>query len=532
MLPLQCGQFVFWPGAALHRSVPYAPLMPTPLAPAAPSAANATPSAVADAAMGAPRTRYEALAADVETSIRAGVLRPGDRLPSVRQTCAARQVSASTVFQAYYLLEARGLIRARERSGYFVAHGGHLAPPEPEALSRPDSASVQVDVTERVFTVLQASLQQGTVPLGSAFPAPHWFPLTRLARAMAASARQAATARHALDDLTPGHTGLRRQIALRYLADGMPLPMDDLVITNGALEGLNLCLAAVTRPGGAVVVESPCFYGALQALERLGLQAIEVPTHPRDGVDLQALEAAIQQHRPQAVWLMTSFQNPLGSLMPPERKQALVALITRERVPLIEDDVYGELYFAPHRPLPAKAWDREGWVLHCSSFSKCLAPGWRIGWTAAGRFTQAVSRQKLTTSISTNAPAQAALAIYLEGVGYDKHLRQLRHGLATQRDRMAACIARHFPAGTRATRPDGGYFMWLELPAGCDAWALYHRALQHGISLAPGPMFTAAPAFSHCVRLNYGLRWDEHTEQALAHLGQWCAELLAPHSNT
>jgi DNA-binding transcriptional MocR family regulator len=288
-----------------------------------------------------------------------------------------------------------------------------MAPPEP-TLSRPDSASVQVDVTERVFSVLQASLQQGT-PLGSAFPGPQWFALPKLAQALAASARQATAQRTALDDLTPGHSGLRRQIARRYLADGMPLAMDDLVITNGALEALNLCLAAVTRPGGAVVVESPCFYGALQALERLGLQAIEVPTHPRDGVDLQALEAALLQHRPQAVWLMTSFQNPLGSLMPPARKQALVELVTRLQVPLIEDDVYGELYFAPHRPLPAKAFDREGWVLHCSSFSKCLAPGWRIGWTAAGRFTQAVARQKLTTSIATNGPAQAALAQYLEG---------------------------------------------------------------------------------------------------------------------
>lgn len=488
-----------------------------------PAATSASPEPTS------PLHRYQQLAADIEASIRAGVLQPGDRLPSVRQMCASRQVSPSTVFQAYYLLEARGLIRARERSGYFVAHGGNPAPPEPEALSQPDSTSVQVDVTERVFAVLQASLQQGTVPLGSAFPGPQWFPWPKLAQALARSAKQADASRAALDDLAPGHAGLRRQIARRYRADGLPLAMDDLVITNGALEALNLCLAAVTRPGGAVVVESPCFYGALQALERLGLQAIEVPTHPRDGVDLQALEAAITQHCPQAVWLMTSFQNPLGSLMPPERKQALVELITRLQVPLIEDDVYGELYFAPQRPLPAKAFDREDWVLHCSSFSKCLAPGWRIGWTAPGRFVQAVARQKLTLSIATNAPAQAALAQYLDGVGYDKHLRQLRHGLALQRDRMAEAIARHFPPGTRATRPEGGYFLWLELPPGCDAWALYQRALQHGISLAPGPLFSATPtgsAFAHCLRLNYGIAWDTATEAALQQLGAWCGEMV------
>jgi len=471
-------------------------------------------------------TRYEALAADIAQSIHAGVLRPGDKLPSVRHCCAARGVSPSTVFQAYYLLEARGLIRARERSGYYVAQGAHQAPPEPEIAQPAQSISLAVDVTERVFAILQASFQPGTVALGSAFPAPQHFPLAKLAQSMAACARQSAPL-GMLDDLSTGHSGLRRQIARRYLADGMPLHMDDVVITNGALEALNLCLSAVTHAGGAVVVESPCFYGALQALERLGLQAIEVPTHPRDGVDLQALEAAITQHQPQAIWLMPNFHNPLGCLVPEANKRKLADLVTRHRIPLIEDDVYGELYFAARRPLPVKAYDREGWVLHCSSFSKCLAPGWRIGWTASGRFAQAVARQKLTTSISTNAPAQAALAHYLEGVGYDKHLRQLRHTLATQRDRMTQAIAQSFPMGTRATRPEGGYFMWLELPEGCDALALHQRALAAGISIAPGPVFSASQSLGRCLRLNYGLLWDARAEHALQTLGQWCCEMVS-----
>lgn len=469
-------------------------------------------------------TRYAALAADIAQSIHAGVLQPGDKLPSVRSCCAARGVSPSTVFQAYYLLEARGLIRARERSGYYVASGAHHPPPEPEIARLPPPASLTVDVSERVFSILQASFQPGTVGLGSAFPAPQHFPWNKLAQSLAACARQAQP-HDLLDDLSTGHSGLRRHIARRYLADGMPLHMDDVVITNGALEALNLCLSAVTRPGGAVVVESPCFYGALQALERLGLQAIEVPTHPRDGIDLQALEAAITTHRPQAIWLMSNFHNPLGSLMPAPHKQALCDMAARLQIPVIEDDVYGELYFSARRPLPIKAYDRAGWVLHCSSFSKCLAPGWRIGWVTAGRFTQAVARQKLTTSISTNAPAQAALAYYLEGVGYDKHLRQLRHILLTQRDAMAQAIAQYFPPGTRATRPEGGYLMWVELPEGCDALALHQQALTAGISLAPGPVFSASQRFERCIRLNFGLQWDARTIPALQQLGQWCAEM-------
>ncbi len=469
-------------------------------------------------------TRYATLAADIAQSIHAGVLQPGDKLPSVRSCCAARGVSPSTVFQAYYLLEARGLIRARERSGYYVASGAHHPPPEPEIARLPPPASLTVDVSERVFSILQASFQPGTVGLGSAFPAPQHFPWNKLAQSLAACARQAQP-QALLDDLSTGHSGLRRHIARRYLADGMPLHMDDVVITNGALEALNLCLSAVTRPGGAVVVESPCFYGALQALERLGLQAIEVPTHPRDGIDLQALETAITTHRPQAIWLMSNFHNPLGSLMPAPHKQALCDMAARLQIPVIEDDVYGELYFSARRPLPIKAYDCAGWVLHCSSFSKCLAPGWRIGWVTAGRFTQAVARQKLTTSISTNAPAQTALAHYLEGVGYDKHLRQLRHILLTQRDAMAQAIAQYFPPGTRATRPEGGYLMWVELPEGCDALALHQQALTAGISLAPGPVFSASQRFERCIRLNFGLQWDARTIPALQQLGQWCTEM-------
>jgi DNA-binding transcriptional MocR family regulator len=466
--------------------------------------------------------RYEALAADVEESIRSGVLRAGDRVPSVRVTRASRGVSASTVFQAYYLLEARGLIRARERSGYYVAGPGEDAdrmPPEPDLSSQPADASIAVDVSDRVFEILDASKTRDVVPLGSAFPSPLLFPLARLGQSLAASAK-ALDPWSTVADLTPGNAGLRRQIAQRYLADGLPVPMDEIVITDGALEALNLCLGAVTRPGDSVIVESPTFYGALQALERLGLHAVEVPTHPREGVDLAALAHAIARHAPTACWLMTTFQNPLGSLMPEPKKKALVALLAQHGIPLIEDDVYAELYFGDKRPLPAKAFDTQGLVMHCSSFSKSLAPGYRIGWVAAGRHAKAVARLKLTSTLGASAPVQAALAHYLERGGFDKHLRRLRLTLASQQLPMVQAVARHFPAGTRATRPAGGYFLWVELPEGVDALALHRAALAHGISVAPGPIFSASQAFANCLRLNYGHAWDARTEAAVATLGR------------
>ena len=450
---------------------------------------------------------YEALADELAGLMAAGVLRPGEKLPSVRQQRERRGVSPSTVFQAYYQLEARGLIESRPRSGYYVAARRAAATPEPE-VSRPDASSTMVDVSELVFQVLEASRAPGVVPLGSAFPSPLLFPLDKLGRAVSASMRRI-DPWSTVADLPPGNAQLRRQIALRYQLDGVQVAPDDIVITNGALEALNLCLQAVARPGDTVLVESPSFYAALQALERIGLKAVEVATHPREGIELGALAAALAQHKPSACWLMTSFQNPLGSLMPPEKKQALVDLLAVHDVPLIEDDVYGELYFGAHRPALAKRFDSKGLVLHCSSFSKCLAPGFRVGWAAAGRFARQVERLKLTTSLAAAMPSQLALAEYLGQGGYERHLRKLRSALAGQQQKMLAAIEAHFPAGTRVTQPQGGYFLWVVLPEPVDALALHRQALDRGISIAPGPMFSAKRAFRNCIRLNYGQVWDE-----------------------
>ena len=465
---------------------------------------------------------YETLADEIAASIASGVLRAGDKLPSVRDACAARSVSPSTVFQAYYLLEARGLIRAQPRSGYYVNAPAESLPPEPGA-SCPDGESTELAISERIFDILGSVRNRDVTPLGSAFPSPLLFPLPRLAQAMAAHLKRQ-DPRDTVEDLAPGNPRLRRQIALRYLIGGINLPATDIVVTNGALEALNLCLQAVTQPGDTVMVEAPTFYGALQALERLGLKALEVPTHPRTGIDLDAMQAAILRHAPRACWLMTQFQNPLGCLMPDDRKRQLVELLARHDIPLIEDDVYGELYFGTTRPVPAKAYDTRGLVLHCSSFSKCLAPGYRIGWASAGRYAQQVQRLKLSSTLSASGPAQGAIAEYLEQGGYDRHLRRLRQTLQAQQERMADAIAQAFPAGTRVTRPQGGFFLWLELPAAVDALSLHRQALARGISVAPGPIFSASGQFGSALRLNYGHPWEAGIEAAIHTLGDLAHE--------
>ncbi|MGM9488226.1 PLP-dependent aminotransferase family protein [Ideonella sp. YS5] len=461
--------------------------------------------------------RYEVLAHDVAQSIASGQLRPGDRLGSVRETSRSRGVSPSTVFEAYYLLEARGLIEARARSGYFVSHTlGKQAEP---ASSHPAEEGRQVEVSSLVFQVLGHAKDRSLVPLGSAFPSPALFPLPKLALALGKAVRRLDPWR-TVEDLSPGSPALRRQIGLRYLAMGCRVDTDELVITNGAMEALNLCLEAVTRPGDLVAVESPTFYAALQALERRGLRAVEVATHPRTGVDVGALAAILDKHPVRACWLMPNFQNPLGSLMPDGAKLALVELLARHQVPLIEDDVYGELYFGAQKPRPAKAWDKSGLVMHCSSFSKTLAPGYRIGWAAAGRFTEELSRRKLMSSLAAPVPSQEGLSEYLGHGGYDRHLRQLRELLSRQRHAVSRLIAKHFPMGTRVTQPEGGYFLWVELPATVDALELHRLALSHDISLAPGHLFSADHRYTHHIRVNFGHPDNERVEVALKTIGQ------------
>jgi len=468
--------------------------------------------------------RYEKFADEIAELIRTGVLGPGEKVPSVRHASRTYGVSPSTVFQAYYLLEDRGLIQARARSGYFVREHAKRPLHEP-GLTAHAAQTTEVDVSELVFSVLASLKDPHTVPFGSAFPSPDLFPLPRLAKSMAHALRRLSP-HEIIADMTAGNADLRRQIALRYMVSGVMLPMEELVISNGAMEALNLCLQCVTQPGDLVAIESPTFYACLQVLERLQLKAVEIPVHPREGIDLGALSESLKQLPIKACWFMSSLQNPLGASMSEEKKQALYELLVEHQVPLIEDDVYAELYFGSHPPKPVKSFDREGLVMHCSSFSKSLAPGYRIGWVAGGRYAEQIARLKLMTTISPSVPAQAALADYLQHGGYDRHLRKLRHGLEMQQSAMLASAARHFPASTRVTRPAGGYFLWFEFPERLDSLQLLSLALAQGISLAPGPIFSASQGFRHCARLNYGHPWNPRSEQAMEVLGRLVAGLL------
>jgi DNA-binding transcriptional MocR family regulator len=459
--------------------------------------------------------RYEKLAQDIRNLIHSGALASGERVPSIRHASKTYRVSPSTVYQAYFLLENQGLIRSQPRSGYYVCNTLKRQP----ALTRQVLSPTQVDVSELVFSVLGSLSNPSIIPLGSAFPCPSFFPMTRLSQSLAKASREMDI--HSLVSYLPeGSVALRRQLLQRYAIADVHLGHDELVITNGALEALNLSLQAVTEPGDLVAVEAPAFYASLQALERLKLKAIAIPVDPVNGIDLPTMTEALKKHPIKAGWFMSNFQNPTSASMSDPKKQALVALFTKHKVPLIEDDVYQELYFGNIPPKSLKSFDTDGYVLHCSSFSKCLAPGYRIGWCAAGKYSTKIHRLKLMTTLSSSTPAQLGIANYLQYGGYDRHLRKLRDTLELQHGYMTAAIDRYFPKNTRLLSAAGGYFLWIELPEHIDSLQLFRAALNKNISIAPGPIFSATQGFKNCIRLNYGCStWTSKLENAIKTLG-------------
>ena len=286
------------------------------------------------------------------------------------------------------------------------------------------------------------------------------------------------------------------------------------------MESLGLSLQAVTEPGDWVAIESPAFYGVLQAIERRQLKAVAIPTDVQTGIDLDALADALARYPIRACWLMSNFQNPLGATLPRAKKQQLVAMLAEREIALIEDDVYSELYFGPSRPPPLRAFDPDGrTVLHCSSFSKCLAPGFRVGWVAAGPYAAKIQRLQLMSTLSASVPTQLALADYLHQSGYETHLRRLRRQLELRQMAMYRGIQQAFPDEVSISRPEGGYFLWLTLGNGRDAGTLYRRALAQGISIAPGHMFTTGDQFRDGLRLNSSFAWDARHQQAIDALG-------------
>lgn len=460
---------------------------------------------------------YEKVAAEIAGLIDQGTFRVGDRVPSIRQLSHRFDVSINTVMQAYALMEDRRLIEARPQSGYYVrARVPEII--EPEVPVQQTIVPATVTISDICQQVVRNMMNRDLLPLGNAIPHPRHLPVDKLNRMLASSSRrfpEQSISYH----MAPGSERLRIQIAKRSLMAGISAGPDEVLITSGCVEAVLLALRATCKSGDTIAVESPFYFNFLQLIAELGLKALEIPATPREGISIEALSYAIEQNPVKACLLVPNFSNPLGSLMPDERKRELVELLARHEIPLIEDDIYGDLTFGNERPAAVKSFDRKGLVIYCSSFSKTLAPGYRVGWAIAGRYQSTMERLKMMVNLATSSPPQLAIAEFLATGGYDHHLRTIRRIYAANLSQMADAVARYFPPGTAMTRPAGGFILWVELPESIDAIQLYHQALRKGISIAPGPLFSLSGKYRNHIRLSSAL-WDENVEQGIKTLGE------------
>jgi len=467
---------------------------------------------------------YERFAQELEAQILAGTFPVGGRVPSIRETSVKRGISFSTVVQAYQLLENRGVLEARPQSGYYVAFRPKMETPEP-VFSEDRSDPVDVSIDAVSVGLIQDTLKQDYAQFGAAEPDPSLLPTAKLNRILIDLAHNGG-ASVSIGGSPAGREELRVQIAQRAFGFGCDLSPEDVVITGGCTEAFCLCLQAVCSPGDLVAVESPTYFGILLALEAQHLRALEIPSHPRTGMSLDALRFALENHPVRAVVAMSSFSNPSGSLMSDEDKAEMVGLLASKGIPLIEDDINGELYFSERRPQVTKAFDRSGNVLLCSSFSKDISPGYRIGWVAPGRYFDAVLRLKMTLNIRSAALPQLAIARFLESGGYEHHLRTIRRAYARKVELLSRSVAANFPEGTRITEPQGGFVLWVQLPGRLDSILLYREAQKSFITIAPGYIFSPSRKFDDFVRLN-AASWSDRTEGDVARLGKLVARLVA-----
>ncbi|MFO0747500.1 MAG: PLP-dependent aminotransferase family protein [Myxococcota bacterium] len=427
---------------------------------------------------------YEQLAGELGRAIERGALRQGERLPSVRRLAEDRAVSIATVVQAYLQLENAGLVEVRPKAGHFVRR--RMAEVAEPRAPRKANLPARVSISDSVARVMAPLGNPKVVPLGQAYLDAELLPIVALNRILAQLAREATTA-GARYDLAPGLPTLRHQLARRAVTWGLAMHEDELVTTVGATEAITLGLRAVARAGDTIAVESPCYFGLLQAIEGLGMRALEVPASPRTGMDLDALEDALRARAVTALVLSSNVSNPLGSIMPDESKERLIAIARRHDLAVMDDDVYGDLVFDGTRPRPLKAFDRDGRVLLVGSVSKTLAPGYRVGWIAPGRYFEQVERLKLSQSLASPTLTQMAVAELLASGGYDRHLRRLRGALAGQVERYRVCVTEAFPDGTRVSCPRGGFVLWIEMPAGVDALSSRSARSSSTWPSRPGP---------------------------------------------
>ncbi len=468
---------------------------------------------------------YLKLADDLEREIRNGSYKAGQKLPSLRGMREQTGRSITTINQAYTELENRGIVNVREKSGFYVRPMLDNILPRPvknNKIVRPHKVTINT-----MSTMIQQSIcNPQMLPFGTALPSPDLLPLKQLAREVRGAATKYASGEYIGYCHPSGLKELRIEIGKRSVDYFDEAAGDEILITGGCMSAIDLSLRTVANPGDIILVESPTFLCYLQLIEDLNMRALEVPVDSDTGFDLEAVDQLLEEHDVRGALLNANFHNPLGYVMTREAKRKLVEMFSRRQIPIIEDDIYGDLFFDETRPLPLKAFDREGLVLYCSSFTKTLAPDLRVGWTIPGRFREKVKRLKFNSSVATSQLDQGIVASFMASGSYDRHLRKLRNALKKQAANLMLAIAHHFPEGTRVSAPRGGLCLWVELDQRIDALQLFGRAREENIALVPGSICSVTDNYRHCIRLNCGYPWTERSERGIATLAGIIRELL------
>lgn len=468
-------------------------------------------------------TLYENLADTLQIRIEQGFYLPGVRLPSIRALSQEHGVSISTAQQALLLLEQRQWVEVRPKSGFYVK-ARQVSVPIP-TVSRAAQYPLQVSQWEEVLALLCDDVH-GFIKLSRGMSDIDTPTLKPLMRIMADLTRTDVTRWLSYEPLH-GSRELREQIARLSLDSGSVIHPDEIITTTGCQEALSISIQAVTEPGDVVAVESPGFYGLMQILKARDLKALEIPMDATHGMSLDALELALDQWPIKAILVISSYHNPLGSCMPDTHKQRLLKLAQRYNVPIIEDDIYGGLGYRQPRPRTIHSFDTEGRVILCSSFSKTLASGLRVGWLIPGRYRERVAHLKYVGTASAVTLTELAIAEFIKQGFYERHLRKMRQQYQAGRDTAIALIREHFPEGTRVSFPQGGYMLWIELPEAYDVLELAKHLFAHRIQIAPGVIFSASGKYRNCMRMNISHAQEKAIQQAIMQVGIVAKQMLA-----
>ncbi len=471
---------------------------------------------------------YETIANQLQSLIENGVIKVGDKLTSVRQLSKEKKVSLTTAFKAYEELIYRGWVESRPKSGYFVKSTVPLLPDVSYSESRLDNFEENnvsvIHLMKKIFS------NEDLIKLSITSPDIDLLPSEKLNKSMREVLQTSPDSCLGYGNAA-GNIELRRLICRYLFGPNGYAHQDEVIVTQGCIEALAMSLMTVTKPGDTILIERPAYYSVFHIIKNLNLKVIETEIDPLSGPDLTHIEECLRSEKISAILLTPNFNNPTGSLMSDSDKENLVKMVTKYEVPLIEDDVSGEIYFGLNRPNTCKHYDKEGWVLYCSSFSKILAPGYRIGWCLPGKFKEPFMEIKLMHTVATASPTQAAIAQFLQTGRYDLYIRRFRRTLQIQYMQYSDAISKHFPPGTRMTKPNGGFVIWIELPNGSSGIKLSYEALKKGISIFPGTIFCASGGFENFIRVSFGKIFDKTIEESIATLGTLITSLNSTSRN-